>query len=135
MNDFCHHFHFGVRDPEILSEDFEGAVITSVSKTFAVEHVVRHSVLRGLAIRRKCKSCPRINKAPNQPGRCRTIHSGSRPGYPHPLLIVLASDDVGCCLGWFCETPGVRIREQLRYPLLQRTVEEIHFHNLLKPAP
>src|SRR5437879_1667810 len=102
-------------------------------KTALVKHIERYGIRRHLFFRRKGKARLGIDEASNEPRGCASVHPWSRPGNPNSVLVV-SRVDLSCLCRARRHACGVRLHQQFRDTLLQRTVEEIHLNDLLKAA-
>src|SRR5437773_299099 len=87
MNNLRDDLYPSVANPEVLLQRLERAVFAAVPKTVLVKHVERNRLPRHLVFRREGKPGLGIDEAPNQPGRCASVYTWPRSGYPNPLFV------------------------------------------------
>src|SRR6266853_3914772 len=130
MNNLGNNLHPPVANPKVFLQDLESAVVAAVPESTA-EHIKWHRCGRCLSFRRKGKSCPGIDKAPNQPRGRGAIHARPRSGDPDSALVIPRVDSR--CLGYRRRHARfVGPRKQFPDTLLQGTDEEIDLNNLLE---
>src|SRR5229473_6932102 len=121
MNNLGNNLHPSVMNPEFLFQGLESAVVAAVSEA-PMEHVKWHGCVWRLFFQREGKSRLGIDEAPNQPGGCGPVHTGSRSRDPDPAFVVLRLNLRGL-LHPRRYARLIRSREQLPYALLQRAME------------
>src|SRR6266852_1119099 len=133
MNDLSDYANAWISDVKLLCQGFKGAVLAAMSEPLFMEHVVGHGSTRHAILRRKSKAGFGVYKVADKPGGRAPIDARSWSCHPHPALVLFRIDLGGRAPGLGCVRPG-RLLQQFLNALLQRAVEEIDFHDLLKPV-
>src|SRR5258707_6603736 len=133
MNDLSDYANAWISEVKLLRQGFKRAVLAAMSESFFMEHVVRHGSTRHAILRRKRKAGFGVDKVADKPGRRASIDARSWSRHPNPAFVLFRIYLGGRAPGLGRVRPG-RLLKQFLNALLQRAVEEIDFHDLLKPV-
>src|SRR5205085_2666746 len=124
------HPHPAIANLEILLQSLEGAVLPAMPKA-AVIHIKWNRLAWHPVLRSERKSRFPVDELPNEPRRCRPIDTWARSGDPQFAFILSWINPRRLGL-WCCNSRLICASKQFPDALLQRTVEEIDFNDLLE---